>query len=174
MAGLPRNRGPRAPLLRRSFDAFPADAHSDPSMTTIDASSTHEVAVALPLMVSLVMTLATIVTEAIALIGILSFIRYHHRLGRTGVWFWQDVTIVSSAIMLAGVAHLVEIFIWAVVFVSCGRFGNFQLPSTAPRCSIPLWAPVKWLCPRHGNCWDPLRQRMGCWHSACRPLWSFP
>src|SRR5208282_3920988 len=112
-------------------------------MTTMAASSTLEVAIALPLLVGLVMTLATIVIEAIALVGIVSFIRHHHRLGRTGVWFWQDVTIVSSAIVLAGAAHLVEIFIWAL---------------------------VKWPCPRHGNCWGPSRQRMGCWHSACRPL----
>ena len=90
------------------------------------ASSTHEVAVALPLMVSLVMTLATIVIEAIALVGILSFIRHHHRLGRTGVWFWQDVTIVSGAIVLGGAAHLVEIFIWAVVLVLCGQVGQLS------------------------------------------------
>ena len=102
MAGPRCNSGPRAPLLRRSFDAFPADALPDPSMTAMAASSTHEVAVALPLMVSLVMTLATIVIEAIALVGILGFIRHHHRLGRTGVWFWQDVTIVSGAIVLGG------------------------------------------------------------------------
>ena len=90
------------------------------------ASSTHEVAVALPLMVSLVMTLATIVIEAIALVGVLSFIRHHHRLGRTGVWFWQDVTIVSGAIVLGGAAHLVEIFIWAVVLVLCGQVGQLS------------------------------------------------
>ncbi len=90
------------------------------------ASSTLEVAVALPLIVSLVMTLATIVIEAIALVGIVSFIRHHHRLGRTGVWFWQDVAIVSGAIVLAGAAHLVEIFIWAVVFVLCGQFGQLS------------------------------------------------
>ena len=90
------------------------------------ASSTHAVAVALPLMVGLVMTLATIVIEAITLVGIVSFIRHHHRLGRTGVWFWQDVTIVSSAIVLAGAAHLVEIFIWAVVFVLCGQFSELS------------------------------------------------
>ena len=95
-------------------------------MTTMAASSTHEVAVALPLMVCLVMTLATIVIEAIALVWIVSFIRHHHRLGRTGVWFWQDVTIVSGAIVLAGAAHLVEIFIWAVVFVLCGQFGQLS------------------------------------------------
>ena len=95
-------------------------------MTTVAASSTLEVAIGLPLLVGLVMTFATIVIEAIALVGIVSFIRHHHRLGRTGVWFWQDVTIVSGAIVFAGAAHLVEIFIWAVVFVLCGQFGQLS------------------------------------------------
>jgi len=90
------------------------------------ASSTHEVELALPLMVSLVMFLATIVIHAIALVGIVSVIRHHHRLKRTGVWFWWDVTIVSVAIVLAGAAHLVEVFIWAVVFVLCGQFGQLS------------------------------------------------
>ena len=29
--------------------------------------------------------------------------------------------------MLAGAAHLVEIFIWAVVFVLCGQFGRLSV-----------------------------------------------
>jgi hypothetical protein len=95
-------------------------------MTTMAASSTHEVAVALPLMVCLVMTLVTITIHAIAMIWIVSFVRHHHRLGRTGVWFWLDVTILSGAIVLAGAAHLVVVFIWAVVFVLCGQFGQLS------------------------------------------------
>lgn len=95
-------------------------------MTTMAASSTQEVAVALPLMVSLVMTLATIVIHAVALIAIVHFIRYHHRLGRTGVRFWRDVAVVSGAIFVAGLAHLVEVIIWSLVFVWCGQSGQLS------------------------------------------------
>lgn len=91
------------------------------------AASMDEVGVALPLLVSLVMTMATVVIHAIALMGIIRFIRHHHRLGRTGVRHWRDVAIVSSAVLLAGAAHLVEIFIWAAVFVLCGQFGRFSI-----------------------------------------------
>jgi hypothetical protein len=89
-------------------------------------SSAQEVGVALPLMVSLVMTIATIVIQAVAFVGVVSFVRYHHRLGRTGVWFWQDVMILSAAVLLAGAAHLLEISIWAVVFTLCGQFGQLS------------------------------------------------
>jgi len=87
------------------------------------ASSIREVAVALPLTVSLVMTLITVVIHAIALIAIVHLFRHHHRLGRIGRRFWLDVIIVSGATLLAGAAHLAEISIWSVVFVLCGQFG---------------------------------------------------
>ncbi len=89
-------------------------------------TSTGEVAVALPLMVSLVMTLVTIVLNAFALIVIVNFIRHHHQLGRSGIRYSRDVAIVSAAILLGGTAHLVEILTWAVVFVLCGQFGHLS------------------------------------------------
>jgi hypothetical protein len=92
----------------------------------MSASSVQEVAVALPLIVCVVMMLITIAIHAIALIAVIYFIRYHHRLGHTGIRHWQDVAIITSAILLAGVAHLVEIFIWSVVFVLCGQFGSLS------------------------------------------------
>jgi len=92
-------------------------------MTVVAASSIHEVAVAVPLTISLVMTLISIVIQAVAVIAIIHFIRHHHRRGHTGVRFWPDVIIVSGAILLSGAAHLLVVFIWSVVFVLCGQFG---------------------------------------------------
>ncbi len=89
------------------------------------APSSQDVAIGLPLVISLVTILSTIVIHGLALLGILHFIRHQRQLGHTGVGFWRDVGIVASATLLALTAHLVEITIWAFVFVFCGEFAQF-------------------------------------------------
>ncbi len=88
------------------------------------APSAQDVAIGLPLTVSVITILVTILIHALALLGIFHFVRRQHLLRRTGVRFWRDLAIVSGATLLAGVAHLVEVFIWAVVFVLCGEFSR--------------------------------------------------
>jgi hypothetical protein len=83
----------------------------------MDSSRANDVAIGLPLVISLVTILVTIVIHALALLGIFYFVRRQHLRRRTGVGFWRDVAIVSGATLLAGVAHLVEVIIWAFVFV---------------------------------------------------------
>ena len=85
------------------------------------APSAQDIAIGLPLVISL----DTIVIHGLALLGILHFIRHQRQLGHTGVGFWRDVGIVASATLLALTAHLVEITIWAFVFVFCGEFAQF-------------------------------------------------
>jgi hypothetical protein len=91
----------------------------------MDSSRANDIAIGLPLVISLVTILVTIVIHALALLGIFHFVRRQHLLRRTGVRFWRDVAIVSGATLLAGVAHLVEVIIWAVVFLLCGEFSQF-------------------------------------------------
>jgi len=86
------------------------------------ASSTSNIAVCLPLTISLVTILGTIVIHGFAVVIIVRFIRRQHLLGRTGVRFWGDVAIVSGVTLIAGAAHMLEIMIWAVVFAVCGEF----------------------------------------------------
>ena len=85
-----------------------------------------EIAVLLPLAVSLATTLTTIVVHAIALMAIVQLVRREHQLGHAGVGFWRDVAIVTGAILVALIAHLVEMMIWAAVFVLCGEFTDFS------------------------------------------------
>ena len=85
-------------------------------------SSSQEVAVLLPLAVFVAAMLTTIVVHAIALAAVVDFVRREHRLGRAGVRFWRDVGIVAGAALVAIVAHLAEITLWAVVLDSCGEF----------------------------------------------------
>ena len=39
--------------------------------------------------------------------------------------FWTDVAIVARAMSIAIVAHLIEIALWAVLFIICGEFPDF-------------------------------------------------
>ena len=76
----------------------------------------------IPLAVGAGVVAATIVIHALALSAIVQTVRHERRRGRAGRGFWIDLSIVALAIVLAFVAHLVEIALWAVVFVLCGEF----------------------------------------------------
>jgi hypothetical protein len=39
--------------------------------------------------------------------------------------FWTDVAIVARAMSIAIVAHLIEIALWAVLFITCREFPDF-------------------------------------------------
>ena len=94
-------------------------------MTRMAASTAHDIALGLPLMVSLMATVGTIVIHGLAVIVIVHLIRRQHRLGRIGVGFRQDVAIVCNATLLVSAAHLFEITVWALLFVFCGEFAQF-------------------------------------------------
>ena len=102
----------------------------------MDSSRANDVAIGLPLVISLVTILGTIVIHALALWGVVHFVRRQHRLGRIGVRFWRDVAIVCGATLLAGVAHVVDVIIWAVVFALCGEFSRL---APALYCSATLY-----------------------------------
>jgi hypothetical protein len=76
----------------------------------------------IPLVVGGVATVCTILIHAMPLSGIVFFVRREKRLGRTGRGFWIDTGIVALAILFALVAHLIEIAVWATVFLLCGEF----------------------------------------------------
>jgi len=83
------------------------------------------VAIWTPLAVSAGPLLATIVIHALAVVTTVTFVRRQRRLGRAGASFWADLTIVSAAIWVVLVAHLLEIGVWATVFELCGEFSTF-------------------------------------------------
>ena len=67
----------------------------------------------------------TIFIHALTLIATVHFVRHERRRGRAGTNFWIDVAIVALAISFVFVAHLIEIALWAVLFVICGEFPEF-------------------------------------------------
>lgn len=81
--------------------------------------------VLVPVTVGVATTIVTIFIHGLALTSVIHYVRHERRLGRAGVHFFRDVTIVASAVVLALAAHLIEIAAWAAVFELCGEFRNF-------------------------------------------------
>jgi hypothetical protein len=81
--------------------------------------------VLLPLAVGAVVILCTIFIHALSVSVSLDFLRRARRLGHTGRSFWNDFPIVALALLATLAAHLIEIAVWAEVFVLCGEFPYF-------------------------------------------------
>lgn len=87
----------------------------------------HRIAILIPLVIGVGTVACTIVIHAVALRASLNFIRREKRLGREGVGFWVDFSIVARVASFALAAHLTEIALWAVLFVICGEFREFGI-----------------------------------------------
>jgi len=79
------------------------------------------------LVVGIITVLCTIVIHALAVGATVNLVRREMRLGRAGASYGDDLVIVAGAILVAFGAHLVEIAIWAMVFMFCGEFPEFGL-----------------------------------------------
>jgi len=89
------------------------------------APSRNDIDVLLPLAVGAATTCATILIHALALVTIVHFVHRERRLGYAGVSFWEDVSIVAGVTLLALIAHMIEIAMWAVVLGLCAEFPDF-------------------------------------------------
>lgn len=78
-----------------------------------------------PLAVSVGAVVCTILIHAVVVTVIVNLVRLEKSGGRVGRSLWFDIAIVGRAIALALVAHLIEIAVWAVLFVMCGEFADF-------------------------------------------------
>lgn len=70
--------------------------------------------------------LCTIFIHALAVSATVSFVRHEKKLGRESASSWVDVAIVALAMSIALVAHLIEIALWAVLFMICKEFPDFR------------------------------------------------
>ena len=86
---------------------------------------TQHTAIVIPLAVGAIAFAGTIVVHTLFLTAVLHFIRRERRLGRAGTTFGIDVAIVTLVMSGALVAHLIEIALWAVLFMMCGEFSQF-------------------------------------------------
>ena len=86
--------------------------------------SPDRVAILLPLGVAVAITFCTVIIQGLAMMPMIHFVRYELKLGRAGVRFSKDITIVAGATVVAFAAHLVAIVTWALVFSLCGEFSQ--------------------------------------------------
>ena len=84
-----------------------------------------EVAISLPLLVGIVANAATIVIHALTVRATVTFVRHEDQAGRVGAGFWTGVAVLAVVVFFALVAHLLEIGVWAVLFMLCGEFSAF-------------------------------------------------
>ena len=82
----------------------------------------HEVAILMPLAVGAIAVLCTILIHGLALGAMVNFFRYERSHGRAGIGPRIDLAIVVLVIAFAFIAHLIEIALWAKLFVICGEF----------------------------------------------------
>jgi len=88
-------------------------------------TQTQGIMLVLPLAVGLAAIIGTILIQGMALSALIDFVRKEKRLGHAGTNRWTDVWIVALTMSLTLAAHLIEIGLWAVLFVSCGEFSEF-------------------------------------------------
>ena len=87
----------------------------------------HRIPVIIPLAAGLIVFAGTIFVHVLPLGATVTIVRHEKRLGWTGTTFWSNFAIVALVILLALVAHLIEIAWWAAVFMICGEFHDFGL-----------------------------------------------
>ncbi|HWW98761.1 MAG TPA: ion channel [Edaphobacter sp.] len=86
---------------------------------------THRVAILVPLAVGASAVVCTLMIHGLALVANVHFVRHERRLGRAGAGLRIDFVIVVVAMLLVFVAHLIEMALWAGLFLICGEFHDF-------------------------------------------------
>jgi hypothetical protein len=83
------------------------------------------IATLLPLAVGTSAVVCTIFLHALAVSATVHFVRQARTRGYAGKSVWNDMAIVALVISFVFVAHLLEIAVWAVLFLLCGEFPEF-------------------------------------------------
>jgi hypothetical protein len=85
----------------------------------------HRIPMLMPLAVGVITFVCTIFVHELPLGATVTIVRREKRLGLAGASFWSDFATVALIILFSLVAHLIEMAIWAAVFMICGEFHEF-------------------------------------------------
>jgi hypothetical protein len=88
-------------------------------------NDTHPILLLIPVAVGSATVICTIVIHALPLSATINFVRREKKLGHLGSNFRRDMGVVIRIILYAFVAHLIEMAVWATLFVICGEFSDF-------------------------------------------------
>jgi hypothetical protein len=79
----------------------------------------------IPLAVGASAVVGTILLHGLAVSATVNLFRYEQRSRRAGVTFGTDVAIAAVVMLVLLAAHLIEVAVWAVLFIVCGEFADF-------------------------------------------------
>ncbi len=81
----------------------------------------------IPLAVGIITFVATMFVHVLPLSATVTIVRREKKLGPAGVSFWSEFALVALMILFALMAHLMEIALWAAMFMLCGEFHAFGI-----------------------------------------------
>jgi hypothetical protein len=85
----------------------------------------HPILLLIPIAVGCAAVICTILIHALPLSATITFVRREKKLGHLGMNFRRDMGLVVRVILYAFVAHLMEMALWAILFLICGEFSDF-------------------------------------------------
>ena len=86
----------------------------------------HPISILAPLAVGVVAQACAIIIHLVPVRATVNLIRREKGLGHVGMP-WTDLGIFARAVFYASLAHLVEIALWAVLFMICREFTDFGI-----------------------------------------------
>lgn len=87
----------------------------------------QHVRILIPLAVSACAVLCTILIHGLAVTATVNFVRFERVRGRAGTSHRANLGIISLVTAFAFIAHLLEIALWAALFMICGEFQQFGI-----------------------------------------------
>src|SRR5271154_826324 len=85
----------------------------------------HPILLFVPIAVGSAAAIFTILIHGLPLSATIRFVRREKRLGHLGTNYQKDLVIAVRVIFYAFVAHLLEMALWAALFLVCGEFSDF-------------------------------------------------
>ena len=78
------------------------------------------------LLLGICILLASLVSYAITTALIVHLVVRLIRTGYTGLAFWKNVAIMMIVLLVTATAHMIQIALWAVVYLMVGEISNFE------------------------------------------------
>jgi hypothetical protein len=85
----------------------------------------HPILFLVPLVVGSAAAICTILLHALPLSATVNFVRRERKLGHLGINFRRDMGVAVRIILYAFAAHLIEMALWAALYLICGEFSDF-------------------------------------------------
>jgi hypothetical protein len=87
----------------------------------------YRIPLSIPLVVGAIAMVCTMFVHVLPVAATVMIVRRDKKLGPARVSFWGEFAVVALIILFALVAHLIDIALWAEVFMICGQFREFGL-----------------------------------------------